>query len=159
MVCAVTFHLAPASSQMRMLAKGVFSRFLAMSTLPLILNVLAEDQAAIELPVKSAPASLPVSNPTKSFWIDTPGANPLAKEGSDGALTHDADICIIGSGITGVSAAYHISRLLSEQGGDSGKDMKITILEARDFCKQCFADIISVHAILTNCRQAPELRV
>lgn len=142
-----------------MLAKGVFSRFLAMSTLPLILNVLAEDQAAIELPVQSAPASLPVSNPTKSFWIDTPGANPLAKEGSDGALTHDADICIIGSGITGVSAAYHISRLLSEQGGDSGKDMKITILEARDFCKQCFADIISVHAILTNCRQAPELRV
>ncbi|RPD57280.1 FAD dependent oxidoreductase [Lentinus tigrinus ALCF2SS1-7] len=108
-----------------------------MSTLPLVLNAFAEEQAALELPVQSVPAAaLPVPNPTKSFWIDTPGANPLAKEGSEGALTHDADICIVGSGITGVSAAYHISRLLSEQGEDGAgaKGLKITILEARDFC-------------------------
>lgn len=58
-----------------------------------------------------ASASLPVPNPTKSFWIDTPGANPLAKEGSEGILTSDADVCIIGSGITGVSAAYHLAEL------------------------------------------------
>ncbi|RDX43860.1 FAD dependent oxidoreductase [Lentinus brumalis] len=104
-----------------------------MSTLPLVLNAIAEEQAVIELPVQSGPAALPVPNPTKSLWVDTPGANPLGKEGSTGALTHDADICIIGSGITGVSAAYHISRLLLEEGVD-GKDLKITILEARDFC-------------------------
>ncbi|KAI0693386.1 FAD dependent oxidoreductase [Cerioporus squamosus] len=115
---------------------STISWFLAtiMSTLPLVLNAIAEDQAAIELPVQSAPASLPVSNPTKSFWVDTPGANPLAKEGSTGTLTHDADICIVGSGITGVSAAYHLSSLLAAEGLDGGKDLKVTILEARDFC-------------------------
>ncbi|OSC96675.1 FAD dependent oxidoreductase [Trametes coccinea BRFM310] len=104
-----------------------------MATLPLFLNVLAEQQAALERPVDAAPAPLPVPNPTKSFWIDTPGANPLAKEGSEGPLTADADIAIIGSGITGVSAAYHLSRLLA-QAGNTERSLKIVILEARDFC-------------------------
>ncbi|KAJ6614137.1 FAD dependent oxidoreductase-domain-containing protein [Mycena sp. CBHHK59/15] len=49
----------------------------------------------------SEPADLPVSNPTHSFWINSPGANPLAGEGSTGDLTDEADVCIIGSGITG----------------------------------------------------------
>ncbi|KAF9013800.1 FAD dependent oxidoreductase [Hymenopellis radicata] len=70
-------------------------------------------------------ASLPVSNPTKSFWIDSPGANPLAKEGSLGDLITEADVCIIGSGITGISAAYHLSRKAG---------LKVAVLEARDFC-------------------------
>ncbi len=70
-------------------------------------------------------SSLPVANPTKSFWIDSPGANPLAKEGSVGDLTVEADVCIIGSGITGISAAYHLSRTAG---------LKVAVLEARDFC-------------------------
>ncbi|KAJ7923506.1 FAD dependent oxidoreductase [Mycena leptocephala] len=72
------------------------------------------------IPVDS---SLPVPNPTRSFWIDTPGANPLAAEGSDGPFVDDADICIIGSGITGVSAAYHLATA----------PLRVVILEARDF--------------------------
>ncbi|KAF7307836.1 Gamma-glutamylputrescine oxidoreductase [Mycena kentingensis (nom. inval.)] len=77
------------------------------------------------------PAALPSPNPTRSFWIDTPGANPLAAEGSTGTLPQDADVCIIGSGITGVSAAYHLS-----QAARAGEPLKVVILEARDFCER-----------------------
>ncbi|KAJ6463673.1 FAD dependent oxidoreductase [Mycena vitilis] len=82
------------------------------------------------------PASLPVPNPTRSFWIDSPGANPLGAEGSTGAFTEDADICIIGAGITGVSAAYHLSTAV-ERGEiplKDGQPLRVVILEARDFC-------------------------
>ncbi|KAF7356167.1 FAD dependent oxidoreductase [Mycena venus] len=85
---------------------------------------------------KPPKSSLPVPNPTRSFWIDTTGANPLAAEGSDGPFTEDADICIIGSGITGVSAAYHLSTAVER--GDiprADKPLRVVILEARDFCK------------------------
>ncbi|KAI0676177.1 FAD dependent oxidoreductase [Trametes maxima] len=109
-----------------------------MGALPVFLNVLAEHQVVLERPRPSGSepgtrAPLPVPNPTKSFWIDSPGANPLAKEGSTGPLTADADIAIIGSGITGVSAAYHLSRILDKV-GNTAKPLKIVILEARDFC-------------------------
>lgn len=90
-------------------------------------------QNVLELPTEHPAASLPASNPTRSFWIDTPNANPLAKEGSGGALTDDADVCIIGSGITGVSAAYHLSKSFAER--PSGHPIKTVILEARDFCE------------------------
>ncbi|EPQ56208.1 FAD dependent oxidoreductase [Gloeophyllum trabeum ATCC 11539] len=101
---------------------------------PFPFNELAGAQKALlELEAQDdARADLPVPNPTKSFWLDsTPGVNPLAKEGSEGALTTDADVCIVGSGITGVSTAYHLSRLL--QGSTNGP-LRVVILEARDFC-------------------------
>ncbi|KAG6840776.1 hypothetical protein C0991_004501 [Blastosporella zonata] len=76
-------------------------------------------------------ASLPVPNSTHSFWIDTPGANPLAREGSESELTPEADVCIIGSGITGVSAAYHLAKTLATR---EGGQVKAVVLDARDFC-------------------------
>ncbi|KAJ7198910.1 FAD dependent oxidoreductase [Mycena haematopus] len=91
------------------------------------------------------PSSLPVPNPTRSFWIDsTPDANPLAAEGSTGSFTGDADVCIIGSGITGVSAAYHLS-IAAERGEipHSDKPLRVVILEARDFCKSLLFSIDS----------------
>jgi len=88
--------------------------------------------------------SLPVDNPTKSFWLDTPGANPLADEGSIGPLTHEADVCIIGSGITGVSAAWHLSKMLEKEDlATRGSRMRVVILEAREFCT--FPVFIFVH--------------
>ena len=87
------------------------------------------EQAAIDLPSDHGPAKLPVPTPTPSFWINSPHANPFAKEGSTGELTNDADVCIIGSGITGVSVAYHISNAIQKRGA-----CKVVILEARDFC-------------------------
>ena len=114
----------------------ILVRFIAtMTVLPIRLNVLAQQQSVLERPVQADPAALPVPNPTKSFWIDSaPDANPLAKEGSQGALTHDADVCIIGSGITGVSAAYHTSRLLADH-PPTNTPLKVVIFEARDFCE------------------------
>ena len=77
---------------------------------------------------------LPVSDPTPSFWLDIrddPNFD-LAKSGSSGALTEDADICIIGSGSSGISAAYHISLLLKNFNRQA--KVKVVLLEARDFC-------------------------
>jgi len=75
--------------------------------------------------------SLPVEHPTKSFWLDTPGANPLADEGSKGPLSEKADVCIIGSGMTGSSAAWHISNLFK----GASDPLSVVVLEARKFCK------------------------
>ncbi|KAH7102176.1 FAD dependent oxidoreductase [Auriculariales sp. MPI-PUGE-AT-0066] len=75
--------------------------------------------------------SLPVSHPTASFWLNSsPDANPLATQGSTGLLTSDADVVIIGSGITGVFAAYHLAKSFQ----DERSSKKIVVLEARDFC-------------------------
>ncbi|KAF4622053.1 hypothetical protein D9613_009136 [Agrocybe pediades] len=79
-------------------------------------------------------ASLPVDNPTKSFWLDTPGANPLAEEGSKGPLTDKADVCIIGSGMTGSSAAWHMSNLFKEESSNLRDPLSVVVLEARRFC-------------------------
>ncbi|ESK91144.1 fad dependent oxidoreductase [Moniliophthora roreri MCA 2997] len=85
------------------------------------MNVLREKSPNIPSPC------LPVSNPTRSYWLSE---NPLAKEGSTGPLaSNDIDICIIGSGITGVSCAYQLARL-----GLGAFEKQIMILEARDFC-------------------------
>ncbi|KAI0262357.1 FAD dependent oxidoreductase [Gloeopeniophorella convolvens] len=79
-------------------------------------------------------ASLPVPNATRSFWLDgTPDANPLARVGSQGPLSTDSDICIIGSGITGVSVAYHLSKLFQSTSAQESPP-SVVILEARDFC-------------------------
>lgn len=87
-----------------------------------------QDQAAFTTP-GSHRASLPVDNPTRSFWLDSPGANPLAEEGAHDPIPDDAqDVCIIGSGMTGVSVAYHLSKEVVET------PLKVVILEARKFC-------------------------
>jgi hypothetical protein len=131
-----------------------------MPTSSIPLNQFDDAQGVLKLANSHSPAHLPVPNPTKSFWIDSaPDANPFAKEGSEGALTSDADICIIGSGITGaqllafifpretpyssgVGAAYHLSQAIAN--GKLGKDKPLTaiVLEARDFCKFLIAIFI-----------------
>lgn len=63
---------------------------------------------------------LPVPNPTSSFWQSEPHA--LANHQSP-RLPSTVDVAIVGSGMTGISAAYH---LLQHR-----PDLRITILEAR----------------------------
>lgn len=70
------------------------------------------------------PASLPAPNPTTSFWLSEP--SDLAKHKSTTDLPQDADVIIIGSGISGCLTTY----LLLKQ----RPELKILILEARDFC-------------------------
>ncbi len=118
-----------------------------MSTFPLPLDSYAEFEALFESSSPSGPASLPVSSPTKPFWShpglsrdwssgeDDPegsnATNPYAREGSEGALTEQADLVIIGSGITGISIALNLARLVNA----NGHKLKVVILEARDFCE------------------------
>ena len=79
--------------------------------------------------------SLPSLNSTTSFWLDLPPEeSPFANVGSTGSLTQDADICVIGSGITGVGVVWHLVKDLQDSLED-GANMKIVLLEARQFCK------------------------
>ncbi|THH16847.1 hypothetical protein EW146_g3855 [Bondarzewia mesenterica] len=110
-----------------------FSTLAAMAVLSIPLNQSLEHQVTFERPTDHGAAPLPVSNPTHSFWTDSsPDANPLASEGSRGPMTTDADICIIGSGLTGVSAAYHLSKAVQMK--PNLGPLKTVIFEARDFC-------------------------
>ncbi|KIP02321.1 hypothetical protein PHLGIDRAFT_112157 [Phlebiopsis gigantea 11061_1 CR5-6] len=104
-----------------------------MSLLPVPLNVRAEHQAVLELPTDKPRATLPVPNPTQSFWLRDPGVQPAPAHGSTGELTSEADVCIIGSGITGVSAAYHLAKAVA-RAGEQGTSLSVVVLEARDFC-------------------------
>lgn len=95
-------------------------------------------QAIFLPPPESASESFPASNATRSFWLNAaPGVNPFARAGSTGPLTADADICIIGSGMTGVSVAYHLSKLLGDN-TTLQDPLSVVILEARDFCWHSF---------------------
>lgn len=62
----------------------------------------------------------PVENPTTSFWQDPP--HPFANQQSQN-LPKEADIVILGSGITGISVARHLLRLKPS--------LKIAMIEAR----------------------------
>jgi hypothetical protein len=77
---------------------------------------------------------LPIQNPTQPIWLDITDdpEYDLAKAGSTGSLSADADICIIGSGSSGISAAYHLSRLLKN---NNGSNISVVLLEARNFCE------------------------
>jgi hypothetical protein len=78
---------------------------------------------------------LPVPDATQSFWLDIDDSQyDLAKAGSTGPLADDADICIIGSGSSGICAAYHLSKLLK----DNPSKHRVVLLEARDFCPAHF---------------------
>jgi hypothetical protein len=92
-------------------------------------------------------AGLPVPNPTCSFWIDTPVADSLATEGN---IPTDADICIIGSGATGVSSAYHLANDFALDGDSDRSPIKAVILEAREFCEHCQPPNIYYHRVRSS---------
>ena len=118
----------------------VCSLFMA---LPIVTDAFEDSQRVLGLQVDHGPAPLPVANWTKSFWINAPGANPLATEGSEGPLSQDADVCIVGSGLTGVSAAYHLGREL--EGQELTEKLKVVIVDARDFCEPSIGAVHAMH--------------
>ena len=84
------------------------------------------------------PASLPtVGDATRSVWmhVESQGTDPLAREGSETDLANEADVCIIGSGMTGVSVLYHLAKLLNNKAEVlKSKPVRVVMLDARDFC-------------------------
>lgn len=72
-------------------------------------------------------ASLPTTNSTTSFWHSEPSERLLGHRTTT-ELPAEADLVIIGSGITGASAA----RFLTEDARAQG--MCVVMLEAREAC-------------------------
>ncbi len=72
-------------------------------------------------------ASLPTTNSTASFWHSEPSKFLLGHRTTPD-LPAEADIVIIGSGITGASAA----RFLAEDAG--AKKLGTVMLDAREAC-------------------------
>jgi hypothetical protein len=118
------------------------------SSAPPTVSFDSDFEAAFRTIPSRGPSFLPHPSPSKAFWThpglskdwpqddsDPEGdhyANPLAREGSEGPIEHDADLVIVGAGITGVSIALELSKLVRKE----GERMKVVLLEARDFCKR-----------------------
>ncbi|KAF1943305.1 FAD dependent oxidoreductase [Clathrospora elynae] len=77
--------------------------------------------------MRSERASLPTPTSTKSFWHSEPNEFLIGHRTTE-ELSAEADVVIVGSGITGTSAA----RYLAEDQRADGKS--IVILEAREAC-------------------------
>jgi hypothetical protein len=72
----------------------------------------------------------PVPNPTSSYWRSE--LHPIDSYCTSEELPPECDIAIIGAGMTGVSTAYHLSRL--HDANPSAKKPSIVILDAREVC-------------------------
>lgn len=69
---------------------------------------------------------LPVDNATVPYWRTE--LHALDKHRTTEELPTECDIAIIGAGMTGVSTAYHISKLAGD------RTPSVVILEARQLC-------------------------
>ncbi|EMC94022.1 hypothetical protein BAUCODRAFT_36493 [Baudoinia panamericana UAMH 10762] len=83
------------------------------------------------LPTSNPPASLPTPHSSHSFWHSEPSPLLLGHR-STRTLPRTADIVIIGSGITGTSAAHHI--LASTAPATNTHTLNVVMLEAREAC-------------------------
>jgi len=83
-------------------------------------------------PHKPQPAPLPVPNASKSFWHSEPSPFLLGHRTTD-ELPKDADVVIVGSGITGASAARFLHEGGSVDAAQNGRKT-VVMLEAREAC-------------------------
>ena len=72
-------------------------------------------------------AGLPTANSTKSFWHSDP-SEVLLGHRTTTSLPTQADLVIVGSGISGSCAAHFLRE------DDKGRDLNIVMLEAREAC-------------------------
>ncbi|KAK2624962.1 hypothetical protein QTJ16_005331 [Diplocarpon rosae] len=72
-------------------------------------------------------AGLPTPNPTRSFWHTQPSQILLGHRTTE-SLPTQADLVIIGSGLSGASAAHFLRE------DEGGKKFKVVMLEAREAC-------------------------
>ena len=72
-------------------------------------------------------SSLPTPNPTKSFWHREPSGVLLGHRTTE-SLPVNADIVIIGSGISGACAAHYLHQDVQ------GRNLHVVMLEAREAC-------------------------
>jgi hypothetical protein len=75
----------------------------------------------------SGRASLPTPNSTKAFWHSEP-SDILLGHRTTISLPTTADIVIIGSGMCGASAAFHLHKRFGSE------NLDVVMLEAREAC-------------------------
>ncbi|KAF9886876.1 hypothetical protein FE257_010999 [Aspergillus nanangensis] len=78
-----------------------------------------------------ADPGIPTPNPTSSFWLRTP--HPTLSQTQSKQLPPEADVVIIGSGITAASIARTLLKESSKPDQGSSKPA-VAIIEARDIC-------------------------
>jgi hypothetical protein len=74
---------------------------------------------------------LPTAHPTSSFWLRTP--HPEIAQAQSTELPSEAEVVIIGSGVTGTSIARTLLKS-RKPGKDTKARPAVVILEARDVC-------------------------
>lgn len=79
-----------------------------------------------QLPPSSS-LRLPVENPTVPFWHEE--KHSIHDQGEDTPLAPFSDVVIIGAGYAGVATAYNLVK-----SGSVGKELSVTVLEARSVC-------------------------
>ena len=86
------------------------------------------------LPTQRSPAALPSEKSTASFWHTAPSPL-LTGHRSTRELPKSADVVIIGSGMSGTSAAYHLLAAPTDGASNhSGTGLEVVMLEAREAC-------------------------
>lgn len=96
-------------------------------------GLLRKDQAKLldHFPHQLPPSSAPHPSPLPSFWTKH-FSSDLTRRNSTGPVPSEADIVVIGSGITGThTAAKLVDELLAQPHTST---VRIVVLEAREFC-------------------------
>ncbi|KAK1596704.1 FAD dependent oxidoreductase [Colletotrichum navitas] len=92
---------------------------------------LNKQYQALLVRVNAAPG-LPHEKPSSPYWLDDPPF-PELKDMRSEMLPREADVVIVGSGITGVAVARSLFAAV-RGGGDNGDGPKVVVLEARSLC-------------------------
>ena len=100
--------------------------------------------------MKHERATLPTPTSTESFWHSEPNEFLLGHRTTE-KLPAEADIVIVGSGITGTSAA----RYLAED--DRAKGKSVVLLEAREACWGATGRVSQDTFLATCCRNIPKM--
>lgn len=81
------------------------------------------------------PSPPPHPDPLPSYWLQN-WSSVLTHAGMDAELPQEADVVVIGSGLTGTCFVDELVRLLTgdEGGRFEGRTVKVVVLEARTFC-------------------------
>lgn len=76
-------------------------------------------------------ATLPVPDPTRSYWHAEPSARLLGHRTTT-ELPAEADVVVVGAGVTGAFAAREL--VLGEGGNGGSGGRRVVCLEAREVC-------------------------
>ncbi|KAK7961791.1 uncharacterized protein PG986_002616 [Apiospora aurea] len=101
------------------------------SAITLLQDQWKDFQAAVAR--ASLSPGLPVSNPSTPYWTQDPPYPELVKHQS-AELPSQADVAIIGSGISGAAVAHCLLALGAKDSSAGARFDSVVVLEARDIC-------------------------